>query len=202
MTLIAAAADLSLLSTIAVAALLLIACAFTFVPLLPGTLFVFVAIVVIGVDQGFDSFSWYFWLGQILLAALYLVIDNVAQLLGIQRRGGSKEALIGGTIGVMVGALVCAPFIGPFAILVGPPLGAVGGTLLGECYARQRSEPASGSQRDELALGGQRCEQRSGEQRAGMRALGIAALISYAIGLAVKLAVIAAQITWVVLVAW
>jgi len=49
------------------------------------------------------------------------VVDNVVALLGIQVTGGSKAALVGGGIGVVVGLFVFPPF----GIIIGPLLGAI-----------------------------------------------------------------------------
>ncbi len=119
----------------------------TFAPVVPGTLMVPLGAVAYGLIEGFHPFAWYFWVGQAVLVAVYLIVDNVAQHYGVKRIGGSKEAMWGGVLGVVLGPFLVAPFLGPFALFVGPPLGAVAGALLGQAYSRRqdnrRGEEAS-----------------------------------------------------------
>jgi uncharacterized protein YqgC (DUF456 family) len=112
----------------------------TLAPVVPGTLMVPLAAVAWGLLDGFSPFAWHFWLGQALLVAAYLIVDNVAQHYGVKRIGGSKAAMWGGVIGVMAGPFLVAPVLGPLALFVGPPLGAVVGVLLGQVIHRRREE--------------------------------------------------------------
>jgi len=150
---------------------------FTVVPLLPGTLFLPLGAVVCALIVDWDLFPWWFWVAQAVLVGGYLLVDNLVQLLGVRRAGGSRSAMVGGAVGVFVGPLALAPLMGPLALLLGPPIGAVAGTLIGEERARRRRS--------------------SSEQAAPGRAygkLGIAALIAFAVGTAIKLTIIAAQV--------
>lgn len=135
-----------ILLTIAVLA----AVVFTVAPIVPGTIFVFAGAIAWGLLRGFEDFAWWFWVVQVVLAVASLAIDNVAQVLGVQRAGGSKEAMLGGTIGVFVGPLVLAPLIGPFALLVGPPIGAVVGSVAGELYLRRARHEVAATARGAL----------------------------------------------------
>jgi uncharacterized protein YqgC (DUF456 family) len=63
-----------------------------------------------------------------LLAALSLAIDFIATLLGAKKAGASPQALIGATIGGIIGI-----FFGIPGLLLGPFIGAVAG----EFYARR-----------------------------------------------------------------
>jgi uncharacterized protein YqgC (DUF456 family) len=153
---------------------------FTVVPLLPGTLLVPIGALACGFVVGFSELPWWSWLLQALLVASSLLVDNLAQALGVRRVGGSRAAMLGGAIGVFVGPLVLALVIGPLALLLGPALGAVVGTIAGEEYALRRSR-------------GERAD-RSNHVR-----LGTGALVAFVLGTTVKLVLVTAQVVLLVL---
>lgn len=165
--------DLLVLLIVAVAALA--AAALTVVPVLPGTLLVPLGGVACALVVGWDELAWWYWAAQVVLVASYLVIDNVAQALGVRRLGGSRQAMLGGAVGVFAGPIVLAFVLGPVALLVGPPVGAIVGTLIGEQRARRRagSDPAT---LDEY------------------RRLGIGAFVAYVVSTVTKLGVVAVQV--------
>ncbi|MCW2949974.1 MAG: hypothetical protein JWN41_987, partial [Thermoleophilia bacterium] len=119
---------------------------------------------------------------------------NVAQIAGVRRLGGSRSAMVGGAVGVFVGPLVLAALIGPFALLVGPPVGAVAGTLVGENVARRRRQAAAGS-----VDGGAHGAQLPPNDRASYRRLGMGALLAYLVSTGLKLGIIVVQVVllWV-----
>jgi uncharacterized protein YqgC (DUF456 family) len=157
------------------------ATAFTVVPVVPGTLFLPLGAVLAGLVAGFDDLRWWFWAAQAVLVAVYLVVDNVAQALGVRRLGGSRQAIIGGAIGVFVGPFLLTLVMGPFALLLGPPIGAVAGTLIGERRARRAlPEPAADA--------------------ASYRRLGIGAFTAFVIGTVAKLSIVAVQAAMLVAV--
>jgi uncharacterized protein YqgC (DUF456 family) len=130
---------MTILAVVISSLFLLAAVGFTVVPILPGTLFLFPAILAYGFLEDFTPFTTWFWIGQILLTLIYLVSDNIAQLLGIKKMGGSKSGMIGGTIGMFVLPLLISPF-GLLALFLGPLLGAVAGAMVGEMIARRQSD--------------------------------------------------------------
>lgn len=166
--------DHDTISLVLVAAAALLAAAFTVVPVLPGTLFVPAGAVAIGFVVGWDPFEPWFWIVQAVLVALYLLVDNLAQLLGVKRVGGSRQAMVGGAIGVFVGPFALALVMGPLALLVGPPVGAVVGTIIGERRARRSLPPEV--------------------EGPGYRSLGMGALVAFVVGTTVKLAIVAIQV--------
>jgi len=117
---------------------MLLALFFTVVPVLPGAIFVFPAILVYGWMVSFEPFGMVFWIGQIVLTLINFAADNVAQVLGIKKMGGSKAGMIGGTIGMFVFPFLIG-FLGPIALILGPLLGAVFGAMIGEVYMRRQS---------------------------------------------------------------
>ncbi len=165
--------DALLLLIVAITALA--AAFFTVVPVLPGALLVPAGAVVCALVDGWDRFEWWFWVAQGVLVVVAIAIDQVAQLVGLKRAGGSRYAMWGGAIGVFVGPFVLALVMGPFALLVGPPIGAVAGTLIGQEYGRRRAGHG-----DEVPRDYQR--------------LGTVALVAFAVGTSCKLVLVAVQV--------
>ncbi|KEO83480.1 DUF456 domain-containing protein [Tumebacillus flagellatus] len=125
-------------ATLIATAFLLAAMFFTVVPILPGTLFTIPAFLIYGLMAGWDHFSIWFWIGQIVLMVVNFLSDNVAQIFGIKKMGGSKAGMIGGSVGMFVLPLVISP-LGPLAVIFGPLLGAVIGAMVGEMLMRRKS---------------------------------------------------------------
>jgi uncharacterized protein len=95
-------------------------------PIIPSVIFIGLGISIYGFVYGFEQFSILFWMVQILFFALLLAADYLTNLFGIKKFGGSKAAIWGSTIGLLVG-----PFLIPVAgIIIGPFLGAIIGELL------------------------------------------------------------------------
>lgn len=152
----------------------------TIVPLVPGTIFIPIGAALCALVIGWDAFPWWFWVAQVLLAAMYLVVDNFAQVVGVRKLGGSRQAMVGGAIGVFVGPIVLALFTGPLALFIGPPVGAVAGTVLGERWARRGADTSA-------AGAGQYSR------------LGVAAFVAYVMSTGVKLGLVGIQIALLVL---
>lgn len=124
---------------ICVASLFMLAAVlFTIVPILPGTIFVIPGILLYGLIAGFEPFSALFWVGQVVLMVINFLSDNIAQIFGIKKMGGSKAGMIGGTIGMFVLPFFLAA-LGPLAIIFGPLVGAVVGAMIGETLMRRRT---------------------------------------------------------------
>jgi uncharacterized protein YqgC (DUF456 family) len=129
---------MTVLAIILASLFMLGAIGFTIVPILPGTLLVFPGIVAYGLIKSFSPFDKWFWIGEIVLTVIIFVADNVAQVFGIKKMGGSKAGLWGGTIGMFVIPLIISP-LGPIAVIFGPLIGAVAGAMIGELFARRTS---------------------------------------------------------------
>ena len=99
----------------------------TVLPVLPGVLLVFGGLFLAAWAEGFARVGMVALAIIGILAALAFVADFVASLLGAKRVGASPRALVGASIGGVVGI-----FFGIPGILLGPFLGAV----LGELWAR------------------------------------------------------------------
>jgi uncharacterized protein len=95
-------------------------------PIIPSVLFLLAGYILYGVFFSFDPFGWFFWLIQSFFIILLFIADYIANMIGVQKYGGSKAGVWGSTIGLLVG-----PFIIPFlGILIGPFIGAVSAELL------------------------------------------------------------------------
>lgn len=115
------------------AALIAAGVAGTVLPALPGT-----ALVLGGILLGawIDDFSRVGWGSLSVIAALAVlawVLDYVAGMLGAQRAGASRQALIGAAVGTVVGLLM-----GLVGVLFMPLVGAA----LGEYLARRDQRQA------------------------------------------------------------
>ena len=88
-----------------------------FIPVLPGTLLVFLGLLVAASVDGFQKVGWIPIVLLGLLAASSYVIDLIASAHGAKRVGASKYAAIGAIIGSVVGLFFGVPgvVIGPFA---------------------------------------------------------------------------------------
>jgi len=90
-------------------------------PIIPSVLFIIAGYLMYGFIYGFDTFSIWFWIIQGLFFLLLLGADYAANLLGVKKFGGSRAAIWGSTIGLLVG-----PFLIPFlGIIIGPFVGAI-----------------------------------------------------------------------------
>lgn len=95
-------------------------------PVIPSVVFIIGGFVLYGFFFSFEEFGWLFWTIQILFVVLLFSADYLANMIGVQKYGGSKAGIWGSTIGLLVG-----PFVIPvFGILIGPFLGAVIAELL------------------------------------------------------------------------
>lgn len=147
----------------------------TVLPVLPGTLLVLAGLFLGAWIDGFVRVSGWTVVAIGLLALLALAIDFVASVLGAQRVGASRWALIGAAAGTVVGL-----FMGLVGVLFMPFVGAVAGEL----YAmRQPGAVVAASG----AVAGDNAARRA------LR-VGTAAWIGMLIGTAVKLALSFAMI--------
>lgn len=110
------------------AALILVGLAGTVLPVLPGTLLVWAGILL---GAWIDDFTRVGVTTMVVVTVLALVawaLDYVAGLLGAQRVGASRQALIGAAIGTVIGV-----FMGLIGVLFMPLVGAA----IGEFLARR-----------------------------------------------------------------
>ena len=106
----------------------------TVVPALPGPPIIYAGIALIAWWYEFTLVGVPTLIVTGLLAVLALVIDAVASILGAQRVGATRAALVGSTLGAFIGMFFMLP-----GIILGPFIGAV----LGELYAEKGWEQAT-----------------------------------------------------------
>ncbi|MEE1132588.1 MAG: DUF456 domain-containing protein [Caryophanon sp.] len=95
-------------------------------PIIPSVLFIVAGFIVYGFAYSFSDLPWWFWVGQTLFVILLFSADALSNYVGVKKFGGSKAAIWGSTIGLLIG-----PFVIPVAgILIGPFVGAVVAELL------------------------------------------------------------------------
>jgi uncharacterized protein YqgC (DUF456 family) len=110
------------------AALIAAGVAGTVLPALPGTLFVLAGIVLGAWIDDFSRVGWGAVVAVSVLAVVAWVLDYVAALLGAQRVGASRHAIIGAALGTVAGL-----FMGLVGVLFMPLVGAA----VGEYMARR-----------------------------------------------------------------
>ncbi|WP_377888477.1 DUF456 domain-containing protein [Alkalihalobacillus sp. R86527] len=95
-------------------------------PIIPSVLFIYIGFIVYGLSFEFSSMTISFWIFEIMLTSLLFLADYASNLFGVKKYGGSKAAIWGSTIGLLLGPFVI-PFLG---IILGPFIGAVGAELV------------------------------------------------------------------------
>ncbi len=96
----------------------------TIIPVLPGSFLVLLGTIFYGWLVA--PLPWYFYLIQGILVVLSLLIDYLMGIWGVKRFGGSRYAVWGSIIGLILGVII---FNLP-GILLGPFLGAAIGDFI------------------------------------------------------------------------
>ncbi|HET6632518.1 MAG TPA: DUF456 domain-containing protein [Rhodanobacteraceae bacterium] len=117
--------DLVILWYVLAAVLIVVGFAGTILPALPGTPLVFAGMWLAAWAGGYQLISGWTVLLIGILAAIAMLLDFIAGLLGAKRVGASGLALWGAFIGTVVGL-----FFGILGLLLGPFVGAVIGQLI------------------------------------------------------------------------
>lgn len=91
----------------------------TVLPIIPEAPLIVVGIVIYGLIAGFDNLGLSFFIGQIILAFAVIGVDYLTTAIGSRYFGGSKAAMWGSALGLLVGL-----FFFPIGLLIGPFLGA------------------------------------------------------------------------------
>ena len=117
--------DYSFILYLLAALLVVVGVAGVVLPALPGVPLVFAGLVVAAWADGFERVGWIPLLVLGVLTAISVVIDVLSTVIGAQKVGASKLALIGSVIGTVAGL-----FFMPIGLLVGPFAGALVGEYL------------------------------------------------------------------------
>ena len=105
---------------------ILIGIAGTFLPMLPGIPFIFVAVATYGWYEGFQLITPRYLVIIAGVALLSIFIDYLATYWGAKHFDSSKKGMWGAVLGGVIGLFI----IPPLGLLVGPWLGAITGELL------------------------------------------------------------------------
>lgn len=92
-------------------------------PAIPGPPICFVGLLMVQWATGAYETNYLLMWGAIVV--IVTVLDNLLPIWFTKKFGGSKKAMWGATIGVVIGL-----FLGPVGIILGPFLGALAGELL------------------------------------------------------------------------
>jgi uncharacterized protein YqgC (DUF456 family) len=110
------------------ALLVIIGLAGIILPALPGTILVFLGLLLAAGIDHFERVGWATLLFLGFLTVLSFITDYVASAYGARRYGASRQAIFGSLIGLTLGM-----FLGIPGILFGPFIGA----MIGEFIANQ-----------------------------------------------------------------
>ena len=132
--------DISLLLYILGGLLIAVGLAGIILPALPGVPLMFAGMLVVAWAEGFQHIGPGLLVILGLLMVLSVVVDFVANLLGAQRAGASKLALLGAAIGTVAGL-----FFGIIGIVFGPFIGAVLGELAHSRHAGTAAKVGAGT---------------------------------------------------------
>ena len=95
-------------------------------PIIPGPIFSFLALILLSWINNWQVFSQTFLIVMGSLTAILMILDYIAPALGAKKFGASKRGLWGSAVGMIIGIF----FIPPWGIIVGAFLGALVGELL------------------------------------------------------------------------
>ena len=116
--------NIDLLFTILAGILLAIGFLGTFIPVLPGAPLAWGGLLLCYFSS-YTEISVFGLIISAIFAILVSILDNFAPVLMTKNFGGSKKAITGSTIGLIVGF-----FVGPIGIIAGPFYGALIGELI------------------------------------------------------------------------
>ncbi|MCO5118065.1 MAG: DUF456 domain-containing protein [Burkholderiaceae bacterium] len=117
--------SLTILAWIGVVALIVVGVLGAVVPILPGAVFVFAGIALGAWIDDFTRVSGTVVIIAAVLMALAWIVDYLSAMLGAQRVGASRQAVIGALIGTVAGV-----FTGLVGVLFLPLVGAAVGEFI------------------------------------------------------------------------
>jgi uncharacterized protein len=105
----------------------------TVLPIIPEAPMIVIGMVVYGFIAGFDKLGLSFFIIQTMLALAVIGVDYLTTAIGSRYFGGTKAAMWGSALGLLVGLLFF-----PIGLLIGPFLGAA----LADFIFRRRTDQA------------------------------------------------------------
>ncbi|KRG66025.1 membrane protein [Stenotrophomonas humi] len=115
--------DYSFIFYLIAALLVIVGLAGIILPALPGVPLVFIGLLVAAWTEGFERVGWLPLVVLGVLTLISVVVDVLSTVIGAQKVGASRMALLGAAIGTVAGL-----FFMPIGLFVGPFAGA----LIGE----------------------------------------------------------------------
>lgn len=117
--------NLEVAGYILAAVLMVVGIAGIILPVLPGLPVTFLGMLLAAWLDGFERVGWISLTVLGAMTVLSVVVDVLSSVMGAQRVGASRKALVGAALGTIIGL-----FFGPIGIVAGPFVGA----LLGELW--------------------------------------------------------------------
>lgn len=96
-----------------------------FFPVIPGPPLSFLALLILCMAKGWDTFSVTFLVVMTLLMILVTVLDYIVPMVGANKMGASKLGMWGSVIGMLLGLV----FFPPWGVFIGAFAGALVGEL-------------------------------------------------------------------------
>lgn len=116
------------LPAIIIAFLFLVGFFGSFLPIIPATIIVWLAILIDKLWTGDNSVSWnFFWIATVLML-FSQILDWSCTYWGVKKFGGSWKGGLGAILGLIIGPFLFTPLLG---LIIGPIIGAILGELLG-----------------------------------------------------------------------
>ena len=104
------------------------------VPILPGTLLIWLTVLIYAIIDGFEAIGWVGFAIITLIALVTGTADIWLPLLGAKTAGAAKRALFFGLAGGVVGFFLLGALIPILGSLLGGVLGYATGVLLGQYH--------------------------------------------------------------------
>ena len=106
-------------------------------PILPGTLLIWLAVLAYAIVEGFEAIDWYTFSIITIIALVTGTADLWLSLLGSKKGGASWEAMVVGVIGGIAGFFLLGSLLPIVGNLIGGIVGYSIGVLIGQ-YLKHR----------------------------------------------------------------
>lgn len=107
------------------------------VPILPGTLLIWLSVLVYAIIDGFEAVDWYSFSVITIIALVTGTADLWLSLLGSKKGGASWEAMLTGVIGAITGFFLLGSLLPVIGNMIGGIVGYSVGVLIGQ-YIKYR----------------------------------------------------------------
>lgn len=114
----------------------------SFLPVLPGPPISWLGLLFVYLTQPVTN-DWWFLGITLAIALIVVVLDYAIPVMGTKKFGGSKQGMIGTTIGLVVA--IVFPVLGIFGIIIWPFVGALVGELINKADSTTAIKAAFGS---------------------------------------------------------